>query len=421
MKSYNNHRSEEILIFSFFMTLFLVHEIPILGFRYPSLAYAVLVSVLFIFLFLFTPKKLFKLLFPIIIVNIVDLVYSIIDSHSNLINSLIEVSEILQILIYPYAFYYIIRTRNRPLLYYFFILLLLTIITTIITTNIGCYKYPGIIRSVVGFGKESPQYFISLINNIGGFDFIYSLVLYTPIFIFFFKYKNKLRYSMMIGVLSFLTVLVIGQTLLYAEFSLAIVFYILSLILFFMPRILMFKKFLLIISFAVVSFFIMRPVIVEGLINISEKIESSAVSGRIYDLSISLQGEEVDDKSDINSRMERYQKSIDGFIQNPLGIWDHYDSAGGHSFILDTIAEYGVLGVFLLAIMFFSIFRNFVLPYKNKTFYGYILFPFGVSVLLALLNPHVYFDFFTFFTPLCFYVYTKQRDYKLQKKASKMK
>jgi hypothetical protein len=101
----------------------------------------------------------------------------------------------------------------------------------------------------------------------------------------------------------------------------------------------------------------------------------------------------------MDAREEKYRKSISSFINNPVGNWN-FASSGGHSYIFDTLAKYGILGLLLLIISFKIIYANYVKPLQSSYVYGYAIISFLIFIFLATLNPKVFTNFMLFVLPL---------------------
>ena len=61
---------------------------------------------------------------------------------------------------------------------------------------------------------------------------------------------------------------------------------------------------------------------------------------------------------DLEARILLYEKSIYNFINNP--IWGSNSYGGGHSYILDNMSKFGLLGIIAMIIMYLRIFKIFI-------------------------------------------------------------
>ena len=116
----------------------------------------------------------------------------------------------------------------------------------------------------------------------------------------------------------------------------------------------------------------------------------------------SLAGGQAGLEGSESKRIFLYQRSIQTFFSNPLfgTIFSGGGGVGGHSFILDTIGVYGVLGVVLLFYMYRNIYRYFIAPFRNEDGYGYVLWLFLQSILLSCINTGMWLTVLTLFAPI---------------------
>jgi hypothetical protein len=97
-----------------------------------------------------------------------------------------------------------------------------------------------------------------------------------------------------------------------------------------------------------------------------------------------------------------YRLSFTTFLQHPLfgTFLSGGGGVGGHSYILDILGRYGLLGATLLYFMYRKIYYYFVAPFKDKPGYGFVLWTFLQAILLSVLNPGMWLNVLTLIVPI---------------------
>ena len=264
------------------MAVSMLHDMPCLGFRYPSAIYALLVIVLFLILCLSVRiNNLIKIL-PIFALPGLNIIPLIVDG-SNIVQILQYISGLLQMMSYPLAAIYIIESRNYKLGRNLFILYLLINLITCITTYYGNLKFPEASRALAtGMSESQDMMRIYQTANIGGFSFVYSMVMLIPILIYTWKQRKVFSHSILFGILSLGYIIVIFFTLIEAEYTTAILLCILSMSLFFVGNSLDAKKLILLCLICFLLFLTLKVPIANTLFNISENIESINIFAHNY-------------------------------------------------------------------------------------------------------------------------------------------
>lgn len=302
-----------------------------------------------------------------------------------------------KMIIWPIVGWYIVQSDNKKLA----VILLLSVISfyiiTSVTTQIGSNIYPGICRALTN-SRDRTDDIVSFAAkmNIGGFYFVYSVVLIIPICIYLIR--NKLFNRIIIIALLVPMIMMI----LSAGFTTAILFTVVSVVLFFMPRGFSTQQLLL---GAVIGLIILYPMLdwVGGvMMDISDNVERDNISQRLYDIGATMRGETTSQNSDFDHRVELWTLDFKLFMQNPLlGSSD----SGGHSFILDEMSKHGLFGIIFIIIEYISIFKLFIKPYKNSLFYGYLTFIFVLQIGLSILNPVISHEVFVLVIPLTAFIF----------------
>lgn len=291
--------------------------------------------------------------------------------------------------------YYFTQDTTRVLTSYSK-LIVFAVVVTMITTIIGCIQNPNAARELATISDAQDAVAISYdMKNIGGYNFVYSMVLLYPILILAYKTK-KIRLLPTI-----LIIAVILFTIICSEYTTALLLFILSSFLFLTKRNLSVRGIFLISIFAILFLLVFPNVITDFLDWLSETIGSKTMSTRLDALSEGKAGlESSDDK-----RLALYNTSLKRFFEYPLfGTFiDRKRTGGGHSFILDNLAAYGMLGGALMFFMYKRIFIRFFLPFKNKPGYGYVVWIFIEAIILSLVNTGMWLDVLCLFVPLFLY------------------
>lgn len=252
---------------------------------------------------------------------------------------------------------------------------------TAITTIIGNIRYS--IPSRLLATTDSADSALYLSQNIGSFTFVYELVLITPLFIYMFK-KNKINKFLSIGL-----VILFGLTIIKTEYTTALLLFVLSMLLFFIPNLTNSKIFTAMIVF--VALLVFNSTYIADLFRyIGQNIESEVIATRFDEIAAILSGDDIVSAGNAGTRTELYKTSFNTFVNsNFAGGWNKA-SAGGHSYILDTMAKFGVIGVFAIVVMYRVIYSLFIKPYKSKDFYCYLMYIYLVAIVLAFVNPKTY-------------------------------
>ena len=268
-------------------------------------------------------------------------------------------------------------------------------IVTALTTYVGLLRFPEASRIMATGGTHFERYYV---YNIGGFAFIYSLVLLHPIFIGYFKTKHRYIFSALTTVITALCVFE-------SEYTTAALLFILSCIAYFLPAKLDMsvgkgRRIVLIVLF-LIAIVVMLPAILNALAE-WDILESS--SEKLRDIVGMLQGKEAVEQ-DIIARQEVYSKSWETFMENPIfgaGL-SGGGSYGGHSYFLDILAGWGIVGITIVIFMLTSFIGLYRKLSKETTAYYYTLVTFILSFILSILNPKLWTYQLGFAAPILIY------------------
>lgn len=255
---------------------------------------------------------------------------------------------------------------------------------TAITTIIGTFSYESPCRELATPDNiELDRLYKS--RNIGGYCFIYFLVLITPIVLKDLIQKFSIKSLVLFA--SF------GFCILRSEYTTALLLFVLAigLVAFSFTKSIIFK----IVVIGVVFFLLYS---VQDILNWA----GTAVSDYSYIMSkrfemITDYNEYGDADDDLGLRIVLYYQSIDAFLHNPLFgrlLSFEHRPLGGHSELLDFIGNSGLLGIFALSALI-SYLRKKTPVRRINMKDVYIKCLFIVAVILALIN--------TFLTPELYY------------------
>lgn len=273
---------------------------------------------------------------------------------------------------------FIVEHRNKEKKA-FTLIILIAFGVTCITTIRGLIIYPNASRWLATASSSQDAQLIAYDwLNIGGYSFVYSVVLLYPMLVLAFKKKR-------LGIVPTVTILVLIFVLIVTSgYTTALLLFGLTSVFFFMKRKLTGKDILIFSIALVFLIFFAWNFIVDGLTWVSGVIGNDDIS---YRLSLIAGGRNSLIGSEDN-RIELYIKSLNTFLQHPFfgTFFSQMSSSGGHSFILDFLANYGLLGFGILVFMYRRIYFYFIRPYKNIDEFGYLLWGFVQTIIFSCIN-----------------------------------
>jgi len=278
---------------------------------------------------------------------------------------------------------YIVETNDRKLYKAIIITTIVSLALTSITTIRGITLYPFASRYLAT--GQSELYNLDMYRriNIGGYDFIYGLVLMIPVLIYLIHWDKRHR-IIYFSIIALYTVCIIKS-----QYTIAVLMVIISLALLFIKRI-NFKTVSVILLALITIFLIFQMDIAAIFFNMARMIGKNGyimLSKRLTEIADS-----ISQSGAIGglSRYNLYGKSIQAFIYNPiLGTLINPISnytPGGHSSLLDTLGFLGLLGMGFI-IYFCSLFYKKVKEnFSKHNVYSYVKYLMLATVILATLN-----------------------------------
>ena len=392
--------------------LFLLHRSPYLGVRYPSIIYAAIVILLFVLLIIQFDKgkKPIRFLFPFMSLVFLDFLCYDLSNIKNGIDLLRTISICMQIIIYPLLSGYIIYKQKYK--YGLFLLLFFLSIefTTYVSSIIAENSFPGIIRLNPGqlLENDASMYSIKTGLNVGNFDTVYGCTVMIPIMALGIKYRRQLFANKMSVIFLYIYFALSIYFVFVSQFTTALIGMVIMLFSLFLGKSITlsgFKRFILVLILGCAILWFSLPY---ALHYVADKIESPIVAERFEGLSNLLEGDSVSGSDDIDERNRVYSKSLSIIKETScIGTWGQKET-GGHSFFLDTVAKYGLIGILLLIVYYKGLVRLIIRPYQKNSFRFYYVFGLIGTTFFYILNPSELFPQLLFCYPISAYiVYTK--------------
>lgn len=329
--------------------------------------------------------EMFTVILPLLILNV--LMYF--AENSSIITWVYTLLlDILAVVLGIYALEYCGYKVIRILAFAIFIIYAITMLTTIIGLN----EHPDAARYLATVADASEEEAV-MYNwlNIGGFSFVYSVALIYPAVIYGFKHnKINIVFLIIFAVADFLLIINSGYTI-------ALLLFITSTVFIFFRRDLKVKDVFIVLFIAVVVVAVLFPLVASLLEALADVVDNDTIAERLRDLAGGKEGLENSD----DNRLDLYMTSLNSFLSHPLfgGIFEKV-SMGGHSEILDKIAQYGLFGLVSYVLIYGAIYKKFFKPYRNKFGYGYVFWIFMQAVILMVLNPGMWLYELTLFIPV---------------------
>lgn len=305
------------------------------------------------------------------------------------------VLSLMRFYIWPVGIFLIYKYKDYTVALHLLIVFLLGMTLSMVTTYLGNLEYPGVSRTMAHLhsdGQADLSRFYQRLN-IGGFDFIYYLPFLAPLMLFIFKKVSKWWLKgLALGVL-----FVLALTVYEAHYTTALVLSAVSVTLLILPEKVDMKKmvFYYFILLFLLYFFASSVSLFLG--QMSEKTDVGVYTERIGNISELFAGEDMSG-DDANNRVLLYQKSLNSFVNNPL--IGSTSSFGGHSFILDMLGGYGLLGLIVIIWGLSVLYKNCVRRYRGRYIYEFCIFLFVLQCTVGILNPVFSVEVFLLLIPL---------------------
>lgn len=284
---------------------------------------------------------------------------------------------------------------NKFLLYF----ALGCLIITSVTTYFGCLALPGFSRRMTGGDLSDSEKSLYNSMNIGGFGFIYTVALSFPLFIYLFK-ANKIN----MFILAFLVIPML-MGIYQAEYTTALLTSIMGFTALFFSNKSSRSVVKLFLVFGVL-FVLNSSFLSDILLGLANIIGSETMAERLSGSSELLSGAGSSESADVNARYDLMLQSLDNFFSNPF--FGSGNNGGGHSWLFDNMSMFGIWGLSACIIVYSSIYKHTILPFKGTSYYHYVLFVFMLQVILSIVNTEIFYDTFIILIPLIYYAYPEK-------------
>lgn len=275
---------------------------------------------------------------------------------------------------------------------------LIAMMVTSITTVQGIEIFPFASRELAGAATgEQRELYMSM--NIGGFEFIYALVIALPAALWMISHTKK--YLRLLNVFVLLSMI---YCIYASQYTTALIITIVVLVLipiYSKPQ----MRPAIIIGAIFFVFFAGTGIFSAIIRGISSVIESDYVADRLQQVALLLEGQSAQDidTETSNERLVLMQQAWDVFFSSP--IWGnnwlswHKNVLSGHSFVLDVLSSSGALGLVIYVYLFYKVFKKiFVKGFQQMTYYSKIIWIAFIAV--TIMNPSafaiIYLVIFTF-------------------------
>ena len=390
--------------------LYILHIAPYIAIHMPAAIYALDVFFLFILLFLQCQKfgSLFRYLAPFVTIPLLNILLR--DGvPTNIIDVLKLLSGTFQIWIYPLLSLYLIKKNNVNLAKSIFFIYALVITIVGITSVIACQDIPLIIRMNPGDlrGEDEVMYQLKMNMNVGDFNNIYEYVLLMPVVVMVYKWSPFFKKGRFLRIASITLAFFMYYVIFTSQFMTATIVATLSLLLIFAPINMNKRTFIYSFVTLFLLFFVVKASIPPLLHSVANNYAGETMAERLEHVALALEGREadIDEGSDFEEREKVYNRSYQTIIEyNIVGCWDHART-GGHSFILDNIAKYGLLGFLLMYFMFKYVLERYVLIYKSRSWVYFYYYGFVIAGILCYINPSGFYPQMYFVYPISAYLF----------------
>lgn len=387
----NSKLSSSDFLFIILALYYALHNtLPALGFYSPAMLYAGVILLLYIMSIMrIRSSRVIMSVVPMMMVYILQIVYFGMD------NIPIALYGLSQIFLWPLLLLGIVGTIDQRKQKIIFWIVIASYVVTSITTISGLVIFPNACRdlatTIVEDNNELYSQYVSM--NIGSFSFIYSLILIIPMLIFLSKSRSI---NIVIGVT---IVALFGYVVMKSQYTTALLLFLFCMILWIHKREVTQSDIKRLIVAIIAVFLLGRLVLGDLFISMAELFkESPILAERLSDLGNFFAGERIATGGDMESRKDLMQKSLDSFLSSP--IWGGSNNVGGHSFLLDSLGKFGLIGLVGYVIMYKTVFKLFYKPHKLDSWYGYVCFVFMLAIIMSIVNPKDNLSVLTFTIPL---------------------
>lgn len=371
--------------------------LPVLQYWSSVYINILMISILLGSIFAHNNKKTFRFFAPFILIVSFQLISGLLKAEGLRAILLSFYSAILFILPLILSFYLIVNNYQKTIK----LLLIVSIVglfITSITSVIGLIADPLASKEMATGMTGDPKLMVYYAQNIGGFGIVYMIPIVIPMIA---ALVNKSRLNMFNAAVILIPMIYFVYV---SQYAIAILSLIIALGSIVFARNYSRIKFISVGIIVLVFFLFLRPVIGSLFYYIAANNTSMDISVRFNALGDTMMG--IESTKDVYVlRQEAYNRSIDAFFSSPFigSLMPGTKQAGGHSFLLDITASFGLAGIIALFLAYRQIIRFFYSPYKVQSYYGYMLWSFFLSIFLSVFNTSANIFAIGFFVPLVAY------------------
>lgn len=348
-------------------------------------------------------QKNFSKYWPICSLLILSALYSVFSVEGSIG---VELYGFFQLMIWPLSGCFILNNFSKKQIKYILYAVGIVFAITLYTTCVGCIEFPNAARMLASSKEENKELELLYHSlNIGGFMFVYTVILIAPLLVYLYKY-NIVNKFIVIPIYASLFFLVITT-----EYTTALLFMALITFLFFLSKDYVFKKnHLYIVAILSGIILLFGNQISSVLSFLAGVFESESISDRFNEMSTAMSGGSLDDSSDLSQRNLAWSTSLNLFFNN-LIFGDGKIYGGGHSYLLDTLAHFGLIGLGFLIAIFKRIYNVYIAPYENTGVYVFVLALYILNLMQCFLNTTNSIFMLCFILPLFMNIYYKEEKY----------
>ncbi|MCE5178567.1 MAG: hypothetical protein LLF81_05435 [Porphyromonadaceae bacterium] len=351
----------------------------------------------FVFVFLNRPNFFLKLPTPLVamsLFSIYTIVIPYLFGNPIITNRYIGLA---QIPFFYFAFIFNESSGNMRTNYSIIKWSILPIVFIAITTLLILIKNPYASRQATSLRSEFSSDYIFT----GGYDFIYSLAIFTVILFAIYFLHSRYSNSKFQKIQLFILLVLFLITVFLSNFLTAVLMILFSISFFYVIKNNLFSL-MFIIPILIILIIIFNQELISLLIDMFDLISPQ---GKIVDKLIDLQMKSsvFGNQNIMSDRNETYLSSFNGFLENPIfgkviypfSVEDNFFSGfGQHSQIIDTMSLFGIFGI----IQIYFLLKIFTIRLK-KGFRSLNAFTLSVMLSVLILN------FFNNSTALCGFAY----------------
>lgn len=280
---------------------------------------------------------------------------------------------------------FIIDSEDKKFSKFYFQAMMVFMLITCVTTIIGLFRFPEASRELASSRGAEFRELYSLLN-IGGFDFIYSIIPFLPLA--FWMIKNTKGGIRVFNIFVFFVMLVCVYK---SSYTIALVMSLLALVLILLDVKPKYKPFFIVLGVVLIAF-MGTGLLSDFFLWLSNVVESEYVSDRLLQIVLVLNGTEISQISTSTTadRLELYQRAFNSFLNSPIwgqNIIDfNKNNISGHSIVLDTLGGSGLIGAIIVFLIFRKLFRTLVAP-KGETVSPYVKISWIMFFFISMANP----------------------------------